>query len=95
MRREGEYVLQEEDRGTALIIYGPSLCPFSYAFLKMAERVIGEIAPGMPIRWINRVEEPEEVKKRGCFEGCVVSGKLIRTSVLDRFAFEKEVREAI
>jgi len=95
IKKEGEYVLQEEDRGKALIIYGPSFCPFSYAFLKMTERVIGEIAPGIPIRWINKVEEPEEVKKRGCFEGCIVNGKPIKAFVLDREDFEKEVKEAI
>jgi GNAT superfamily N-acetyltransferase len=93
--KEKQYVLQEEDWCKALIIYGPSFCPFSYPFLKMTERTIEEIAPGIPTRWIDRLEEPEAVKKRGYFEGCVVNGKPIKSFVLDREDFEKEVKEAI
>jgi len=75
--KEVEYIPQEEDKGKGLIIYGPSFCPFAYAFLKMTEQAIKEIAPGIPIRWIDKSKEPEEVKKRGYFEGCVVNAKPI------------------
>jgi GNAT superfamily N-acetyltransferase len=89
-----EYVPQKEDEGRALIVYGPSFCPFSYPFLKMAEQAIGEVAPGIPIRWLSKSEEPEEVEKRGGFEGCVVNARPIRAFVLDKEGFQREVAEA-
>lgn len=93
--KKGEYIPQEDDWGKALIIYGPSYCPFSYAFLKMTERAISEIAPRTAIRWINKIEEPGEFKKRGGFEGCIVNGRSIKTFVLDKENFKKEVKQAI
>lgn len=91
---EIRYIPQEEDRGKALIIYGPSFCPFAYVFLKKAEQVIGEVIPGISVRWMSRSDEPREVERRGDVEGCVVNAKPIRTFVLDGEAFRKEVLEA-
>jgi hypothetical protein len=89
------YIPQEEDKGRVLIIYGPSFCPFSYFFLKKAEQVIKEVASGIPIRWVSKSEEPEEVKKRGNVEGCIVNTKPIRSFVFDKENFQKEVAEAL
>lgn len=93
--QEVEYVSQEEDKGKALIIYGPSFCPFSYTFLKMAEQAIMQVAPGIPVRWIDKSEEPKEVKKRGCFEGCIVNAKPIKSFVPAKDNFQREVVEAL
>jgi len=89
------YILQEEDKGKAVILYGPSFCPFSYVFLKKAEEEIKEVAPNIPIRWISKTEEPEEVKKRGNVEGIVVNGKPIMAFVLNKASFQREVAEAL
>jgi hypothetical protein len=93
--KENEYIPQEEDKGKALLICGPSYCPFTYAFQKKAEKTIKEIAPGIPIRWIDSSQEPDEVRKRGNIEGCVVNTKPIKSFVLDRVDFKKEVIEAL
>jgi N-acetylglutamate synthase-like GNAT family acetyltransferase len=90
-----EYVPQAEDRGRATIIYGPSFCPFAYVFLKKAAQTIQEVAPGLSVRWIDRSKEPAEVKRRGNFEGCVVNARPIRSFVLDKESFQREVAEAL
>jgi len=90
-----EYIPQEEDRGKAVLIYGPSFCPFSYPFLKKAETHIQEVAPDIPIRWISETEDPAEMKKRGGFKGCVVNARPIKSFVLDKENFQKEVTEAL
>lgn len=91
---EACYIPQGEDRGKAVIIYGPSFCPFAYVFLVKAAQVVKEIIPGIPVRWISRSGEPGEVEKRGGFEGCVVNARPIKSFVLDREAFQREVVEA-
>ncbi|MDQ7848795.1 MAG: GNAT family N-acetyltransferase [Armatimonadota bacterium] len=93
--RAGTYVPQAEDRGKALIIYGPSFCPFTYTFWLQGERQIKEIAPRLPIRWINAVAEPAEVTRRGGWVGWIVNASPIRAFVLDRDSFRREVREAL
>ena len=90
-----EYIPQEEDKGKVLLIHGPSYCPFSYFFLKKTEQTIKEIAPGISIRWIDSSQEPDEVRKRGNIEGCVVNTKPIKSFVLDKEDFQKEVTEAL
>lgn len=95
VEKEVEYIPQEEDKGKALIIFGPSFCPFSYAFLKITEQAIEEVAPEIPIRWMDKSIELEEVKKRGYFEGCVVNEKPIKSFILDKESFRKEVSEAL
>jgi hypothetical protein len=89
------YIPQEEDRGKALVVHGPSSCPFSYYFLLKTEDAIKKIAPDLPIRWIDKTEEPEEATKRGNFEGCVVNAVPIRSFVLYTEGFKKEVLEAL
>lgn len=93
--KEVEYIPQEEDKGKVLLIHGPSHCPFSYFFLKKAEQIIKEIAPGISIRWIDKSKEPEEVRKRGNIEGCFVNAKAIKSYVSDKEDFKKEVTEAL
>jgi len=94
-KKQVEYMPQEGDKGKVLFIYGPSSCPFSYAFLKRAEQAIKALAPGVPIRWMNRAEEPDEAARRGNVEGCIVNGRYIRSFVLNKEAFQKEVMDAL
>ncbi|MDI7275317.1 MAG: GNAT family N-acetyltransferase [Anaerolineae bacterium] len=89
------YVPQAEDQERAVLIYGPSFCPLPYVFLKRAEQAIHEVAPGLPVRWIDRSEEPEEANKRGGFDGCAVCGRPIGPFVLDREVIRREVEEAL
>jgi len=93
--KQVEYIPQDEDRGRVLIIYGPSSCPFSYIFLKRAEQAMEALAPGVPIRWMNWAEEPEEAERRGNVEGFIVNARYIRSFVLNKEAFQKEVMDAL
>jgi|Deesub1362B_J571_1020462.scaffolds.fasta_scaffold00159_8 GNAT superfamily N-acetyltransferase len=90
-----EYISQEEDRGRAVFIYGPAPCPFAYVFLKRAERVVREVAPWLPVRWISAFTEPHEVEKRGGVRGCIVNARLIRSIPLDKPRFRQEVLRAL
>jgi hypothetical protein len=92
---KAEYISREEDRGKALIIHGPSPCPFAYGFLLKTEQAIKKIAPDLPIRWIDKSEEPLEVSRRGNFTGCVVNAVPIKSFVLYTEGFKKEVLEAL
>lgn len=89
------YIPQEEDRHRVVIVHGPSPCPFTYPFLRMAERVIAEVVPGVPLRWIDGSLEPEQVARRGGFEGIAVNARSIRAHVLDEAGFRGEVTEAL
>jgi hypothetical protein len=93
--KRADYIPQKEDRGKVLIIYGPSPCPFSYVFLKRAEQAIANVAPSVPIRWVDRTKEPEEALKRGNVDGCIVNARFINSFVLNREDFENEVKEAL
>ena len=93
--KEVKYIPQEEDKGKAVIIHGSSSCPYSYSFLKLAEASVREVAPGLPVRWINHLLEPEEVNKRGLREGCIVNAKHIKTFVLHKAGFEEDVGRAL
>ncbi len=94
-RRPPTYIMQPTDAGKALILYGPSFCPFAYPFNQEAARAIEETAPGVPIRWIDQTAEPDEFRIRGGVKGIVVNGKPIQASVFDRDAFTKEVKETL
>lgn len=89
------HIPQPEDQGQALILHGPSFCPWAYLFNLKAAQVIQEIAPGIPIRWMDRAKEPAEAGKRGGYEGVVVNTRPIRALVFDRDEFIREVREAL
>ncbi|GAB4309429.1 MAG: hypothetical protein Kow0097_10510 [Candidatus Bipolaricaulota bacterium] len=89
------YVPQAEDTDQVIILHGPSFCPWTYPFLVLAAQAIAEIAPHLPIRWIDRVSTPHEAAARGGYEGVVVNGRPIRSFVLDREEFEGEVRCAL
>jgi GNAT superfamily N-acetyltransferase len=93
--QEAAYIPQAEDAGTGLLLYGPSFCPFSYVFLERAARAIQAVAPGLPIRWINRLEEPGAYARRGGYAGCVVNAQPIQAFVLDQETFEAEVAAAL
>ncbi len=96
-KKEVRYVPQDEDRGRVVIVSGPDYCPATHPyFLKRMERYIAEIDPGIPVRWIDSSEEPEEVKKRNISVGdCIVNARLIKSYVLDKDKFQKEVRAAL
>lgn len=89
------YLPQEEDKGTAVIIHGPTYCPYSYVFLKKAERLIREVDPDVQIRWIDSSLEPEKAKKRGLQEGCVVNARHIKAFVLQEETFKAEISLAL
>lgn len=93
--RPPSYVFQQEDAGTVLILHGPSFCPWDYFFNLKAERSLREIAPDLPVRWIDRIIEPEEIEKRGGYQGIVVNGQPIHSFVLYREEFRKEVEKAL
>ena len=95
-KREVRYMPQDEDKGKVVIISGPDFCPATYPyFLKRMERYIKEIYPDVPIRWIDSSEYPGELRKRNVSVGaCIVNGKLIKSHVLDKDNFQKEVRAA-
>jgi hypothetical protein len=89
------YIPQEEDLGVAVIIHGTTFCPYSYLFLKKAERLITEIDPEIQIRWIDSTLEPEEAKRRGLQEGHIVNAKQIKAFVLQEEDFKAEVSQAL
>ncbi|MFQ5758337.1 MAG: GNAT family N-acetyltransferase [Candidatus Bathyarchaeia archaeon] len=92
--KEKKFIPQEEDRGEALIFYDPS-CPWSIYFSEKIKESIGEVAPNVPIRMINKFEESEEVEKRGQVPSCAVNRKPIETFFMDKENFQKEVRKAL
>ncbi len=96
-KKEVRYISQDEDKGKVVIISGPDYCPATYPyFLKRMERYIREVAPGVYIRWIDSSEEPEEVRRRNVgVSDCIVNAKLIKSYVLDKDDFQKEVRAAL
>jgi len=91
---EKKFIPQEDDREKALIFYDPS-CPFCIYFSESIKKSIREVALNIPIRMINKFEEPEEVEKRGQVPSCVVDGKPIETFFMDRKNFQKEVKRAL
>lgn len=93
-KKEVRYIPQDEDKGKVVIVSGPDYCPATYPyFLKRVEKYIREIHPDVRIRWIDSSEEPEEVEKRSISVGdCIVNARLIKSSVLDKDSFLKEVK---
>jgi len=96
-RKEVRYVPQDEDRGKVLIVSGPDFCPATYPFfLKRMERYIRDIEPEVSIRWIDSSQESEQVRRRNIAVGaCIVNGKLMKSFVLDKQSFQKEVKAAL
>jgi len=96
-KKEVKYVPQDEDKGKILIISGPDYCPATYPyFLKRMGKLLREMYPEVPIRWIDSSEEPEELRKRNIGIGtCIVNARLIRSYVTDKDTFQKEVRAAL
>ncbi len=92
---ESNYVPQQDDKNRIVIMYRPSFCPWGYVFLKRSEQEIEKIAPGVRVQWINSSEKPTEAEKRGISDGVIVNGRLIRSFVLNREAFIREVLAAL
>jgi len=91
------YLPQEDDKGKVLIVCGPNGCPGTYPlFLKRMECYIRELDSTVPIVWLDVASEPEKVKGRNLAVGdCVVNGHQLRSFVLDKENFQKEVRQAL
>lgn len=96
-KKEVEYVPQEEDRGQVLLICGPTGCPGTYPyFLKRMEKYIREVDSKIPVRWLDSSKDLEKVKERQIDTGgCIVNAKHIKSFVLDKESFQKEVRVAL
>lgn len=96
-KKEVKYNPQKEDKGKVLIICGPNSCPATYPyFLKRMEKYIREVDPKIPILWLDKSEEPEKVKNRNVdIADCIVNAKHIKSFVLDKGNFQKEVKEAL
>ena len=92
--KEKEYIPLKDDKRKALIFYDPS-CPFEINFAYAVERLIREVAPNIPIRRINKFEEPGEVKRRGQVPFCTVNENAIQTFFMDKENFQKEVKHAL
>jgi len=90
---QGEYEPLPEDRGRAVVLYGPA-CEFSYPFAFRISELIKEVAPVIPIELINEWERPEEALKR---KRCtiVVNARPIKTFFMDKEKFQREVKEAV
>ena len=96
-KKEVRYVPQDEDSDKVVIVSGPDSCPATYTyFLKRMEKYIRGICPEVPIRWIDSSEEPDEVRKRNVSVGnCIVNATLIKSCVLDKDNFQKEVKAVL
>lgn len=96
-KKEVEYIPQKEDKGKVLIICGPNGCTATYPyFLKRMEKYIKEVDSKIPILWIDKSEEIEKVEKRNVDIGdCIVNAKYIKSFVLDKGNFQKEVKKAL
>ncbi len=95
VEQDVDYIPQEEDRGMTVILHGPTFCPYSYLFLKKAERLVLEVDPEVQIRWIDASLELEEAERRGLQEGCIVNAKHIKAFVLQEEDFKAEVSRAL
>jgi hypothetical protein len=95
VEQDVSYNPQEEDLGMVVIVHGPTFCPYSYLFLKKAERLILEVDPEVQIRWIDSSLGLEEAERRGLKEGCIVNAKHIKAFVLQEEDFKAEVSRAL
>lgn len=93
--KEPSFRVQSEDLDKVVILFGPSFCPWDFFFLKRAEGIIKKEAPQIPIRWINRIDEPLEFEKRGGFEGIIVLGKPMKSHAGDLKEFSGELKEKL
>ncbi len=88
----GKYEPLLEDRGKAIIFYGP-ICQFSYQFAKRIEEIIKEVVPNIKIEMINEWEKPEESMKRKNW-WLIVNAKPIQTFFMDTAKFKEEIKQA-
>lgn len=88
---EVRYEPLKEDRGKAIIFYGP-VCQFSYPFAKRIEQIVREVLPNMKIEMINEWEKHEELMKRNWW--LIVNSKPIQTFFMETEKFKEEIKEA-
>jgi len=88
------YQPQPEDENQILIIYGPSFCPWTVLWYVKAAELLKKSLPWAPLRWIDGVQQPQELEKRGGFTGVVVKGQPLTKSVFNGEAFVNAAKEA-
>ena len=88
----GKYEPLKEDRGKAVVFYGP-VCQFGYPFAKTIESLVREAAPKMRVELIDEWEHPQESMKRRS-QWLVVNAKPIYTFFMDKERFMDEVKQA-
>ncbi len=88
------YRPQPEDAGSVLILYGPSFCPWTFAWYAKGEEFLRKALPDVSIRWVDGLAYPEELEKRGGFTGVVVNARATTHSVFEAEAFIAEVKVA-
>lgn len=89
----GKYEPLPEDKGKAVIFYGP-VCQFSYQFAKRVEEMIREAAPNIRVEMINEWEKPEETIKRKN-RWLIANAKPIQTFFMETEKFKEEIKQAI
>jgi hypothetical protein len=89
----GDYEALVEDRGRAVVFYGP-ICQFGYPFAKQIEELVQEVEPNMKIEMINDWEKPEESIKRKNW-WLIVNAKPIQTFFMQTEKFKAEIRQAV
>lgn len=84
-----------EDRGRVLLFFDGS-CPFSIIFIEKTIQLIREVAPDIPIKKINKFDQPEEVAIRGGrVHYCIVNQKPIKSTFFDADNFKREIKRVL
>ena len=92
-RERVSYTPAEEDRGRAIVFYNRN-CEYSYPFALRIEEALGEVAPSLPVTFIDMWGEPGEAARRGV-RYLVVNAKQINSHIGNLDAFKAEVAEAL
>ena len=87
------YTPAEEDRGRAIVFYNRN-CEYSYPFALRIEEVLSDVAPDLPVTFIDVWDEPGEAARRGV-KYLVVNARPINSHIGNRDAFKAEVAEAL
>jgi len=92
-KKRVSYVPAEEDRGRAIVFYNRN-CEYSYPFALRIEEALSDVAPDLPVTFIDMWDEPEEAARRGV-RYLLVNAKPINSHIGNRDAFNAEVAEAL
>jgi len=92
-KRRVRYRPKKADRGRALVFFNRN-CEYSYPFALRIEEALSEVAPELPVTFIDIWDEPEEPARRGV-SYLVVNARPINSHIGNRDAFKAEVAEAL